>query len=74
MFLKCVISPDIMEVYINLHFKFSEVQCINEYIIIYIIYNEYNIIMNINEILENVWLVMLIIILLCFLSLEKCLR
>ena len=36
MFLKCVISPDIMEVYINLHFKFSEVQCINEYIILYI--------------------------------------
>lgn len=30
MFLKCVISLDIMEVYINLHFKFSEVQCINE--------------------------------------------
>lgn len=53
MFLKCAISPDVTEVYINLHFKFSEVQCINE------------------EILENGWLVMFIIILLCFLSLKK---
>lgn len=53
MFLKCVISPDIMEVYNNLHFRLSEVQCINE------------------KILENGWLVMFTIILLCFLSLKN---